>query len=60
MRLTKKEARLRGSKISPRKAKTSADNGKLGGRPAAPDANVSAHSIVDQAARLTERPPMKI
>lgn len=55
MTLTKKEAALRGSKTSKRKEKTSAANGRLGGRPANLDPNISAHSVVAQAAKLTER-----
>jgi hypothetical protein len=37
---------------------TSKRNGKLGGRPTQPDANVMARSVADEAARLTLRPPV--
>jgi len=48
-----------------KRAKTSALNGvkgakfgKLGGRPAKPDPNVTAHSIVMESARRSAAPPI--
>jgi len=58
MKLTSKQAALRGSKTSKRKEKTSARNGKLGGRPAKADPNTAAHAIVAEAEKLTLRPPL--
>jgi len=33
-------------------------NGKLGGRPVTPDGNTTALDVVNEAARLTLRPPV--
>ena len=37
---------------------TSKRNGKLGGRPVTPDGNTTALDVVNEAARLTLRPPV--